>query len=147
MDQKNQDKFVDGDKFGERLRQLRKKEGLTQSAFGESLGGVSLATITRMERGVFKPQGDFLIKLAETYDCDLRWLLTGVAQKEMDASADINVVRDPLTYEQLKARRDELREVIALVAGGEGHSDQRLDKLQTKLAYLEALLRVGQGPG
>lgn len=145
IDQKYQEKCVECDKFGERLRQLRKKSGLVQKDFGDGLG-VSLATITRLERGVFKPQGDFLAKLAVTYDCDVRWLLTGVGQEETDESAGTSVVRDPLTYEQLKARRDELREIIALVTGDGVGNDQRLERLQKKLTYLDALLLVGQEP-
>lgn len=139
-DQKNQQECVSCDKFGERLRQLRKKEGLVQKCFGESLG-VSLATITRLERGVFKPQGDFLAKLAVTYDCDIRWLLTGVEQNVLERA---DVVRDPATYNMLKAQRDGLMEILDDAAANNENETGSVKKLLDKVDYLDALLQVGE---
>ena len=141
-DKKNQAECVECDKFGERIRQVRKNLGLVQTDFGDSLG-VSLATITRMERGVFKPQGDFLAKLALTYDCDIRWLLTG---EEQNVAKGSEVVRDPAIFNLLKSQRNVFLEIVAEVEGEDVDDGLRLKGVYDKLAYLDALLAVGNGP-
>ena len=139
-DQVSQDECVGCDKFGERLKQVRKKEGMVQKDFGESLG-VSLATITRLERGVFKPQCDFLTKLTLTYDCDPRWLLTGVAQNVIDG---VVIIRDPSIYTMLKTQRDALQEIFAAATASQKDESESVNKLRDKVDYLDALLLVGE---
>jgi transcriptional regulator with XRE-family HTH domain len=142
-DKKSQAECVVCDKFGDRLRQLRKKQGMVQKDFGDSLG-VSLATITRLERGVFKPQGDFLAKLAVTYVCDIRWLLTGEGQKvEGVGTVNEDVVRDPHTYNLLKAQRDGLQEIVDIASVNQENEAESVNKLQDKVDYLNALLQIG----
>jgi transcriptional regulator with XRE-family HTH domain len=141
-DQKNQPKCVECDKFGERLRQLRKNEGLVQKEFGDSLG-VSLATITRLERGVFKPQGDFLAKLAMTYECDIRWLLTGQQQNGTEGE---EIVRDPAIYNLLKIQHEALQEILDAAESENSDDGVKLKRVRDKIAYLDALLRVGEFP-
>lgn len=66
-----------GNNIGARLKSVRENAGLSQSAFGESLG-VSLPTINRFERGHRQPDANFLSQLATMYQCDMNWLLCGV---------------------------------------------------------------------
>lgn len=145
--------FATCDKFGERLRQLRKSLGLSQTAFGESLGGVSLATITRLERGIFKPQAEFLARLALTYDCDLRALLIGDSQGGGSSStfATSQVTRHPRIYNFLKAQRTEWMDIVekTMKAVDGGNEDERkmaeenIKVYREGIDYLEILLEIG----
>jgi transcriptional regulator with XRE-family HTH domain len=144
-----QEEFGISDKFGERLRALRKKLGLVQKDFGESLG-VSLATITRLERGVFNPQGDFLARLALTYECDIRWLLTGEEQKA--GREDEAVIRHPRVYNLLQAQRNDWTEIVeSTMRSVQGaplnqklEAEKRVKDYRDGIAYIDALLKVGE---
>lgn len=62
--------------MNERLKLLRKKLGLTQEEFAESLGTVFTA-ISKYELGKIKPGSEFLFKLNKLYRTNINWLLTG----------------------------------------------------------------------
>lgn len=151
-DQNNQVEFITSDQFGERIRQLRKKLGMVQKDFGESLD-VSLATITRIERGIYKPQADFLAKLALTYECDIHWLLTGEEQRGGGEGERSNksVLRHPRIYEFLKAQRGDWSKIVdSSMKSVEMASEEEKLKVDASIreyregiAYLDALLAVG----
>ena len=143
-DQLSQVKLVGSDKFGERLKHFRKKMGLNQKNFGKSLG-VSLATITRLERGVFKPQGDFLTKLVNIYDCDIKWLLTGVEEEINNLDSGFkDVIRDQHIYDHLKSLKEMLKEVLNDGAFGGDELNTNVQGLRDRIQYLNALLQVGK---
>ncbi len=52
--------------FGEKLRVLRKKRGLTRQQLGDMLG-VHNSHIVRMEKGNRKPSVDLVLKIAEVF--------------------------------------------------------------------------------
>lgn len=151
-DKNNQEEFITSDQFGERIRHLRKKLGMVQKDFGESLD-VSLATITRIERGVFKPQADFLAKLALTYECDIHWLLTGEEQRVRGEGERSNksVLRHPRIYEFLKAQRDDWSKIVdSMMKSVEMASEEEkikagdsIREYKEGIEYLDALLAVG----
>jgi transcriptional regulator with XRE-family HTH domain len=62
--------------FGQRLKKLRYKLGLSQKEMAERLG-VHLMTISRYERDAMKPSFRFLEKLRETFNVNPQWLLEG----------------------------------------------------------------------
>ena len=94
------------DSFGARLRQVRKALGLTQKAFADHLGAVSLPTVHRLEQRD-KYHDELLMALAGKFDVDLHWLLTG-------ASKDLPAVGVPV-YARLNAG-DAEPEVIGRIA-------------------------------
>ena len=51
--------------FGEKLRKLRKKRGLSQKDLAEKLGYVSNSYISDIEKGVFLPSKEKLKKIAK----------------------------------------------------------------------------------
>jgi transcriptional regulator with XRE-family HTH domain len=69
------------DSFGSRLRQVRKAVGLTQKAFAEHLGAVSLPTVHRLEQRD-QYHDELLMALVEKFDVDLHWLLTGASKEQ-----------------------------------------------------------------
>lgn len=63
--------------FGQRLRRLRKERGLSQDKVGEAIG-LSQRGISKLEGDPnHRPYGDTLIRLADLFEVDPRYLLTG----------------------------------------------------------------------
>ncbi len=54
-------------KFGEKLRTLRKEQGLSQSKLGDMLD-VSQSFVARMENGRQKPSVDLILKVSRIFD-------------------------------------------------------------------------------
>lgn len=62
--------------FGERLKELRIRKGLTHQEIADYLG-VSRSTISYYENGKNEPRIEGLIKLAELLEVSLDYLITG----------------------------------------------------------------------
>ena len=62
--------------FADRLKQLRKQQGLSQSQLGD-LVGVHYNHIGRYERGTSQPSADVLSKIADILDISSDYLLEG----------------------------------------------------------------------
>lgn len=63
-------------KFGDKIKELRKKNNLTQEALG-NLIGVSKRTIINYEKGISYPQDrEIYTKLASTLNCDENYIKT-----------------------------------------------------------------------
>lgn len=62
------------DSFGERLKQLRKNAGLTQTDIGNRLNK-SASAVRMWELGVNEPGFDILVRLSMIFDCSLDYLL------------------------------------------------------------------------
>ncbi len=83
--------------FGDRLREVRKRNGLSQVRFGKLLGNKSHAQTCRMENGRALPATKTLAKLAKVVDVDLHWLITGelsptvIAEKQASGALQIRV--------------------------------------------------------
>nr|WP_202709717.1 helix-turn-helix transcriptional regulator [Sporosalibacterium faouarense] len=70
------------DKFGDRLRKLRKEKKLTQVELGKLLK-TSHATINRYENNIHQPDLDTLNKLANIFNVSTDYLLGRVDNKEI----------------------------------------------------------------
>jgi len=66
----------------ERIKELRKKQGLTQQNLGE-LVGTSRASVSQWESGEHSPSGDYLIALAKAFGVYPHWLSTGTGSPEL----------------------------------------------------------------
>ncbi len=62
--------------FAERLKQLRKQQGWSQTEVGDAVG-VHYNHIGRYERGDSRPSGDTLAKLADLFDVSSDYLIDG----------------------------------------------------------------------
>lgn len=71
----------------DRLRELRKSVGLSQTKFGEKVG-VGLGVIRNLEDGLTSPAPMFLDLICRTYGCDRIWLETGEGEMFREMSAD-----------------------------------------------------------
>lgn len=66
----------------ERIKELRKKQGLTQQRLGE-LVGVKKSSISQWENGEHAPSGDNLVALAKVFGVSAHWLSTGKGAPEL----------------------------------------------------------------
>lgn len=65
---------------GYRLKELREKRGVTQQDMTEifyPIAPMSLSGVSRIESGEREPRLALLVMIAEQWDVDLHWLLTG----------------------------------------------------------------------
>ena len=77
MQQKNGENICFGDNFGGRLHKLRKDNGLTQTELANKLGFKHNGPVSNIENNKISPDIDTLIKIAEIFNADLHWLITG----------------------------------------------------------------------
>lgn len=73
----------DHDNIGGRIRNARKKLGLTQQELGERLG-VSGAMIGQYESGTRNPKIDTAKRIADALNADVNWLLHGYTLGDRD---------------------------------------------------------------
>ncbi|MFQ2091063.1 LexA family protein [Aeromonas taiwanensis] len=65
----------------ERIKELRKKQGLTQQKLGELIGA-NRASVSQWESGDVSPSADYLVALARVFDVSPHWLSTGKGSPE-----------------------------------------------------------------
>ena len=113
---------------GPRFRRIRRQLGLSQTQMAEGLG-ISPSYVNLIERNQRPVSAQILLRLAETYDLDLRDLAAGEDDR---AFAELNeIVSDPL-FRALELPKQELRD-FAELAPNMAHAMQRL-----YAAYMEA---------
>ncbi|MHC3126450.1 DNA-binding protein [Brevundimonas sp. GN22] len=93
--------------LGARLKRLRRDLGLTQTAMAEDLS-VSPSYLNHIERNQRPVSAQLLLKLAETYDVDLRTLNRAGALDEARLS---EILADPV-FKGVAAPRHELMQVV-----------------------------------
>jgi len=113
---------------GPRFRRIRRQLGLSQTQMAEGLG-ISPSYVNLIERNQRPVSAQILLRLAETYDLDLRDLAGGDDDR---AFADLNeIFSDPL-FRPIELPKQELRD-LAELSPGVAHGLQRL-----YAAYVEA---------
>jgi len=70
--------------LGERIRRVRRNQGLTQKAFADSLG-IAQGYLSNIECGRQAPSDTLLIALRHLYRLDERWLLSGEGEPDTGA--------------------------------------------------------------
>ena len=91
--------------FGERLKALREKAGLSQRELAR-LAGIEAMQISRYERGVGYPAVKTLIAIARTLDVGLDYLLLGKTQASK--RSDTQIFRHITLLEKLRQADKEL---------------------------------------
>lgn len=81
------------DTFHGRLRKTRKTLGLTQDIFCEKMK-ISKPTLVRYESGDRKPDSDFLSVLADAFNVDMNWLITGKGEMFARDLSEIGILVD-----------------------------------------------------
>ena len=76
--------------FGEKLKRIRTKCGLTQDKFADEMN-ISLDTVKNWEQGYNYPSIDMLVSISEYFKCDLDYLIgqQSMPNKEFTHIADM----------------------------------------------------------
>src|SRR5947207_1631911 len=120
---------------GPRFRRIRQQLGLSQTQMAEGLG-ISPSYINLIERNQRPVTAQILLRLAETYDLDLRDLATADEDRFF---AELNeIFSDPL-FRQIDLPKQELRD-LAELCPGVTHSLQRLYAAYTEARRGETLV-------
>ncbi len=126
--------------FDERLKDLRKKKGLTQAQLAELLY-VTDKAVSKWETGEGKPEINILIELAKVLDVSLDYLLTGeekepeivtMSKVELCCKEDNVEIFETIELEILK-RKDESGQTILTY----------IDQYNSKKVYEALLIKVG----
>lgn len=120
---------------GPRFRRIRQQLGLSQTQIAEGLG-ISPSYINLIERNQRPVTAQILLRLAETYDLDLRDLATADEDRFF---AELNeIFSDPL-FRQIDLPKQELRD-LAELCPGVMHALQRLYAAYTEARRGETLV-------
>ena len=98
----------------ERIKQIRKKEGLTQTQFGERIG-VKGNTITNYETGLRTPTDAVLKSICREFNVNENWLRTGEGEmfKPLSRSETIARFAGELMKDEDDSFRRQLVEALA----------------------------------
>jgi len=77
--------FLGDSAFGERLRYLREKAGLSQIALAQKLGYKRSSSVSNLETGKSPPDIQILQKIASCFNANLHWLITGKMSPDGEA--------------------------------------------------------------
>src|SRR6201992_1483551 len=120
---------------GPRFRRIRQQLGLSQTQMGQGLE-ISPSYINRIERNQRPVTAQLLLRLAETFDLDLRDLASADEDRFF---AELNeVFSDPL-FRQIDLPKQELRD-LAELCPGVTHALQRLYAAYTEARRGETLV-------
>ena len=119
-------------KFGDKLREQRKKAGLTQGELAAKIG-VTMRTLANYESGVRHPQNrDIYYKIADFFGLDVNYFLT--EDEEFLSAALAGYGAKGLNQAKLI-----LAQTAALFAGGElSEADQKSFQLEMQALFFES---------
>src|SRR5471032_628632 len=121
--------------LGGRMKRLRRDLGLTQTRMAEDLG-VSPSYLNHLERNQRPVTAQVLLRLAETYDLDLRDLATADEDRFF---AELNEIFSDTLFRHIDLPKQELRD-LAELCPGVTHSLQRLYAAYTEARRGETLV-------
>ena len=97
-------------KISDRIKQLRKKKGVSQSQLAEAIG-VKNNTVSTWERGTRKPDVDALHLLSDYFDVSFEYLLCSSDKEE----GRMKPSQDELDVQALSAKAEEIKESTELL--------------------------------
>ncbi|MDF3866736.1 helix-turn-helix transcriptional regulator [Pseudomonas denitrificans (nom. rej.)] len=83
---------------GQAIAKQRKRAGMTQEEVAELLG-LGNEAVSRIERGLVKPNIERLIEFSSIFECDLVELLTESSPRAVDQANRIHDLLEPLAVE------------------------------------------------
>ena len=102
--------------FGEKLKRIRTKCGLTQDKFADEMN-ISLDTVKNWEQGYNYPSIDMLVSISEYFKCDLDYLIgqQSMRHKEFSHIADMIGIseRAAALLVNAKEQSDPITEVLS----------------------------------
>lgn len=99
--------------FAERLKELRKKKGLSQAELAEAMQ-VHFAQVSRYERGETKPNSEAMAKMAKVLETTADFLMHGTSDDvAVDAGLDKEMIAKFKQVQQLN--KDDKKTVLSLL--------------------------------
>ena len=86
-------------KFGDRLKELREENGLTQKSLAEILG-VSTSTLVKYERNEREPKYGNLMEISDYFDVSIDYLLGKSTHKSIESNS-FNNTTNFITYDNI----------------------------------------------
>lgn len=123
----------------DRIKEIRKQKGLTQSEFGERVG-VKGNTITTYENGTRTPSDAVIISICREFGVNETWLRTGEGEMFLDLGPDAQLEK---IFDQIQLSGDDT--IRAIIRTYWGLSDQ--DKAVIRRVILELADQIKKGQG
>jgi transcriptional regulator with XRE-family HTH domain len=120
--------------LNERLKQLRTVLGLSQEAFGETVG-VTKAAISRIESGINSLSDRMILSIVTQHNVNERWLRTGEGDMFIELSKDEQIedfIGNLLSSEDDSFKRRLISGLAALDENGWNVLEKFLDSIQIK---------------
>ena len=120
--------------MNERLKQLRTVLGLSQEAFGETVG-VTKASISRIESGINSLSDRMILSIVTQHNVNERWLRTGEGDMFIELSKDEQIedfIGNLLSSEDDSFKRRLISGLAALDENGWNVLEKFLDSIQIK---------------
>ena len=120
--------------MNERLKQLRTALGLSQEAFGETVG-VTKAAISRIESGINSLSDRMILSIVTQHNVNERWLRTGEGDMFIELSKDEQIedfIGNLLSSEEDSFKRRLISGLAALDENGWNVLEKFLDSIQIK---------------
>lgn len=123
-------------KFGEKVKELRREKGISQTELGKSVG-VTLRTVRGWEvEGRYPKKREIYGQLAEVLGCDLSYLLT-------EEESFITTASELYGSRGAKQAEHILEQTAALFAGGDLSEDDQIAFLnEIQALYLDSKIRA-----
>lgn len=120
--------------IGDRIRQIRKEERLTQEEFGARIG-VKGNTVTGYERGNRRPSDSVVNYICHIFGINQTWLRTGEGEKDVPVSASQTVLEQ--LFDEFNCNAFEKSVLRAYSSSNERERNAFVGKL--KLMFPEAM--------
>lgn len=120
--------------MNERLKQLRTVLGLSQEAFGETVG-VTKAAISRIESGINSLSDRMILSIVTQHNVNERWLRTGEGDMFIELSKDEQIedfIGNLLSSEEDSFKRRLISGLAVLDENGWNVLEKFLDSIQIK---------------
>lgn len=142
MQGENKKNFTEDVTFGRRLRNLRIAKGLSQSQLAALIGYKRGGSVSNIENDKTPPDINALVKIAENFNIDLHWLITGEssamhAVKLLKPFAETHLAQITKKMQDLEAERAELQ----LRGSFGGMSVPRCDEIKDELENMRLYCR------
>ena len=141
------------DSFGSRMREERKRQGLTMEQFGQKMG-ISGSLVGRYERDEENPKPETIRKFAEALGVSPSWLVYGEGSPKQKSLYDawehlidgaIDEMKRQIDFSDKPDRQEDLQQLFALLNdAGQCVALERLDELAQLPKYQRQPAQEGQ---
>ena len=116
----------------ERIKQVRKKHGLTQTEFGKRIG-VKGNTVTNYETGLRNPTDAVILSICREFNVSEPWLRDGIGEMFVQKSKDEEIAE--MLGDIQKVGEDDFKyRLVSALSKLEGHDWDTLEKLVDSIA-------------